>query len=113
MSNDLGDYQTTYWHDPDKQNPNGFLDNIPHWNIKWGDWDAVMLPLRRAWYTGENGQWTGGQGAAQLLSTVEGESWKSLPAYGGGGALGTQSAPELMGGGGNINIGGSENDILH
>jgi len=112
VPNELGDYQATYWHDPDKQNPNGFLDNIPHWNIKWGDWDAIMLPLRRAWYTGENGQWKGGQGAAQLLGAVEGESWKALPAYGGGGALGTQSAPQLMGGG-NMNIAGAENDILH
>ena len=88
-----GDYQITYWrNDPPDV-------NVMHWNIKWSDWDAVLLPLRRAWTQGVNGEWLGGPTAAQILSSVSGGSWTALPSYGGSGALGPRSSPQLMAGG--------------
>lgn len=113
VTNADGDYQVSYWHDPDKGAPNGFLDDIPHWDIKWSDWDAVMLPLRRAWSDCENGEWKGGPTAAQIMSSVQGGPWVALD--GGGGALGSQAAPPMImrNAGAVINYGSTEDFIFH
>lgn len=83
-----------------------------YWNIKWSDWDAVILPLRRGWTYGTYGQWQGSITGGQILSKLAGGGWKPVPPTGSGGGLGTQSGPELMGGG-NVAYGGANKLILH
>lgn len=97
-----GEYQMTYW--------NVGPDDPKHWNIKRSDWDAELLPLRRARTPGEDGRWTGGPSGGALLQELSGGGWEALSGSGGG--LGTQSAPALMRGG-TVNYGGAENWIRH
>ncbi|MDD4019536.1 MAG: pilus assembly protein TadG-related protein [Kiritimatiellae bacterium] len=81
------------------------------WNLKTSDWDAVLLPLHRAWAKGTAGRKWQGETAGQILDEMKGGPWQ--PLYGGGGALGTQGAPKLMGGGGEVSYGGAEAWVLH
>lgn len=60
------------------------------------DWDAVMLPLHRAWALAIAGSFAGETGGA-ILAEVRFGSWQ--PLYGGGGAVGVQVAPTGMVGG--------------
>ena len=87
-------------------------DDPRYWNIKWSDWDVIMLPLRRGWTYGTYGQWAGGITGGQILTKLAGGGWKPIPPTGSGGGLGTQSGPELMGGG-QVNYGGANKIILH
>ena len=47
------------------------------WNLFVDDWDAVILPLAKAWKFGENGKWsdagTGGENASDILAAVRTE----------------------------------------
>jgi len=79
------------------------------WNLKTSDWDAVLLPLHRAWAKGKNRNWDG-ETAGEILDAIKG-AWE--PLYGGGGAPGDQGAPELMGGGGEVSYGGAEGWVVH
>jgi len=94
-----GKYEVTY--------ENNAGDRL--WNLKTSDWDAVLLPLHRAWAKGKDRQWNGAT-AGQILNAVKG-AWE--PLYGGGGAPGDQSAPKLMGGGGEVSYGGAEGWVVH
>jgi len=93
-----GEFDPTYW-PPDKEK----------YNLKYSDWDAVLLPLHRAWAKGENRQWSGETGG-EILNALKG-GW--MPVYGGGGALGAQGAPEIMQSGGTVNYGACEKLIVH
>ena len=99
-----GWYETTNWiFGPDDRR---------YWNIKWSDWDVVMLPLRRGWTYGTYGQWAGDITGGQILTKLAGGGWKAVPPRGSGGGLGFQGGPELMGGG-TVNYGGANRIILH
>jgi len=80
------------------------------WNLKTSDWDAVLLPLHRAWTKGENRKWTG-VSAGQILTEVKGGPW--VPLYGGGGAPENEKAPKLMDGGGAVSYGSAEAWVVH
>ena len=80
------------------------------WNLKTSDWDAVLLPLHRAWAQGKQGRKMEGETAGQILGQMKGGPWQ--PLYGGGGAPGAQGAPKLMGGG-EVSYGGAEAWVLH
>ncbi|MDD2597629.1 MAG: Tad domain-containing protein [Kiritimatiellae bacterium] len=94
-----GKYEVTY------ENNSG--DKL--WNLKTSDWDAVLLPLHRAWAQGKDRKWNGAT-AGQILNAVKG-AWE--PLYGGGGAPGDQGAPKLMGGGGEPSYNGAEGWVVH
>ncbi len=94
-----GEYDPTYW-----------SAQYKHWNLKYSDWDAVLLPLHRAWAQGEARSWTGETGG-RILTDLRQGSW--TPLYGAGGALGAQGAPRLMPGGGEVNWHAAEALILH
>ena len=99
-----GWFETTFWNIPPQDKK--------FWNLKWSDWDAVLLPLRRAWTGGNDGSWNGATTGGEILADLGGGGWKPVPPNGSGGDLGVQKAPSLMTGG-NINYGGSEKLILH
>jgi Na+-transporting methylmalonyl-CoA/oxaloacetate decarboxylase gamma subunit len=80
------------------------------WNLKSSDWDATLLPLHRAWAQGENHTWNGAT-AGQILNDVKGGAW--TPLYGGGGTVGTQRAPKLMGAGSDLNYQAAEGWAVH
>lgn len=79
-----GEYRTSY-----REVPAGDPD---FWNLKTSDWDAVLLPLARAWARAENSRWLGGNSAARILSTLRHAAWKGLHG-GAGGPLGPQRGP--------------------
>lgn len=93
-----GEYDPTY-----------FDAQIEDLNLRVTDWDAVLLPLHRAWAQGSALAWDG-ETAGQILSAVGGGGWQ--PVYGGGGALGPQTAPAGMGGGA-ANWGAMEGWTVH
>ena len=80
------------------------------WNLKTSDWDAALLPLQRAWAQGEDHGWNGDT-AGKILNAVKGGSWTAL--YGGGGGIGTQSAPTLMNEGAPMNYQAAEGWVVH
>lgn len=64
---DKGRYDTT-WRQSTEQ----------EWNLHVDDWDAVMLPLARAWYDGRDGKWEKPAGdaaceASDILTAVAGK----------------------------------------
>jgi len=71
----------------------------------------VLLPLHRAWAQGKQGRKMEGETAGEILGKMKGGPWQ--PLYGGGGALGAQVAPKLMGGGGEVAYEGAEAWVLH
>jgi len=95
-----GKYEVTY--------ENNARDKL--WNLKTSDWDAVLLPLHRAWAKGKDRQWQG-ETAGQILSKMKNGPWK--PLYGGGGAPGQQGAPKGMSEGSEVSYGGAEGWIVH
>jgi len=80
------------------------------WNLKTSDWDAVLLPLHRAWAKGKDRAWQG-ETAGQILSQMQNGPWQAL--YGGGGAPGEQGAPKGMNEGSPVSYGGAEAWVLH
>ncbi|MCK5849293.1 MAG: hypothetical protein KAH23_00155 [Kiritimatiellae bacterium] len=100
----IGWFETTFWDIPPQ--------NKRFWNLKWSDWDAVLLPLRRAWAGGNDGVWNGAITGGEILADLGGGGWKPVPPNGSGGNLGVQKGPSLMGGG-NVNYGGADKLILH
>ena len=90
----LGEYQEM-WTAP--------ADANALWNLKTSDWDAVLLPLARAWNPGS---------AGQILTSVSAGPWVPLYA-GGGGGIGDQSAPQLMGPGNALNYGNAGHLVVH
>jgi hypothetical protein len=79
------------------------------YNLKYSDWDAVLLPLHRAWAKGVYMTWDGETGG-KVLSAFRGGGW--IPLTGGGG-LGAQGAPDLMNPGAEVSYGGAEGWIVH
>lgn len=80
-----GDYDPTFW-----------AGDTVEQNLMNTDWDAVMLPLHRAWADAMAGSFSGETGG-EILAEVRFGSWR--PLYGGGGAVGVQVAPAGMVGG--------------
>ncbi len=80
-----GEYDPTFW-------DGGLIEQ----NLMNTDWDAVMLPLHRAWADAMAGSFHG-ETAGEILEEVRFGSWQ--PLYGGGGAVGVQVAPDGMRGG--------------
>jgi len=97
-----GEYEETWF---DKSGRNDL------WNLKTSDWDALLLPLHRAWAQGENRNWPGGVSGGKILNEVKGGPW--TPLYGGGGTIGAQGAPKLMNKGADLNYGGAEGWVTH
>lgn len=100
-----GQYRITYWHNKPPV-------SVQHWNLKWSDWDATLLPLRRAWSQGENGEWLGGETGGQILAELRGMPWDNLYRRSGG-ALGEQGGPKLMNQGAEVSYMAAEDWILH
>lgn len=80
------------------------------WNLKTSDWDALLIPLHRAWAKGKDRSWQG-KTAGRILSQMKDGPWR--PLYGGGGALGNQGAPKGMNEGADVSYGGAEGWVLH
>jgi hypothetical protein len=99
--NDKGCYQTTYWTG----------GGVPTWNIRWSDWDAVMLPLCRGWIYGQNNAWSGGDSTGEILSEMSAGSWEKL--YTSGGDLGDQTGPKGMNEGSPASFGGMDGYGFH
>ncbi len=95
-----GKYEVTY--------ENNAGDKL--WNLKTSDWDAVLLPLHRAWARGKDRRWQG-ETAGQILSEMKDGPWR--PLYGGGGGLGDQGAPKGMNEGAEISYGAAEGWVVH
>jgi hypothetical protein len=94
-----GEYDPTFWRPAQE-----------HWNLKYSDWDAVLLPLHRAWAQGEARVWQGETGG-RILAALRHGPWE--PLHGGGGAPGAQGAPRLMNEGAELDYGAAEALILH
>ena len=41
------------------------------WNLCEEDWDAVMIPVDRAWHDASGGAWTGVPSAETILAAVQ------------------------------------------
>ncbi len=78
-----GEYDPTWW-------------NIDAHNLMNTDWDALLLPLYRAFSPAPTGAFAGGGTAGEVLSELS-AAWRPLSS--GGGAPGIQSAPPGMSGG--------------
>ena len=66
------------------------------WNLKQGDWDAVMLPLARAWSWGEDNTWKNGDTSGKVLPKLASRKWKGLYRRSHGGRIGRQRGPQGM-----------------
>jgi len=87
--------------------PTYFADE--NMNLKYSDWDAVLLPLHRAWADADKGTFTGATGG-DILTEARGGAW--MPITGGGG-LGVQASPDIMKGGAEVNWTSAEKLIVH
>jgi hypothetical protein len=96
----FGQYDPTFWE--------ASLEEVQ--NLKYSDWDALLLPLHRAWAEGINLVWTGETGG-EILNEVRNGTWEAV--FGGSGALGEQGAPELMNEGAEVNYLAAEGLINH
>lgn len=73
------------------------------WNLKTSDWDAQLVPLHRAWASGQSGRNVQGETAAKVLSKMR----QKLGVSG-------QTAPRGVGaGGGDLATGGLEGWTVH
>ena len=100
-SGEAGEFDSTFW--PKSREME---------NLKYSDWDAVLLPLLRAWSQGDPQRWVGGETAGEILGELRSGAWR--PLYpGGSGALGYQGAPKRMHEGAEVAYGSVNRYVLH